>query len=297
MNLPKILILPSLLIIASQLHGIVRLDTTFGVTDTDYINEGNAFPAAVMAANSSGVVVAQRWVLTAAHLGTGFSTVTVNGTPYSISDRIVHPDYSSSDLTADLQLVEVSSPITGVTPLSVIGQGDTSYLGQEVTILGYGKSGTGLVGDNEVSGTKRGGSNTVDVLTDNATFQIFNPSINETSLVMDFDDGTTTENTLSAYGSTETATSLEGQLALHDSGGPVLYESTPGNFVVVGIHSQIFNVGTRSTGEYGNLSASTRMDLYSDWVANAIPEPNASSLFLGAFSLAYLLLAARRRRQ
>ncbi len=296
-------LLACLVILPFCASGIVRLDSSFDVDDADYINFGNQFEAVGQVSGGalgSGVLVAPTYVLTARHLNLNSDTFTINGQDYTVAEIIQPGGYNSTTRANDIMLLRLNQAVAGVTPMSIISQGDTSYIGQEVIFAGTGQTGTGITGDGGAYGTRRAGTNVADVLSSNPTVQTFISNYNETSFLADFDNNTSGENTLNnapfLFGSSQVPTSLEGSVGQGDSGGAAIYEISPGNYTIVGIGSTEFILSGNDGGQYGNLSSYTRVDLFSDWIAANIPEPGQVPLGLGAAALGLTLITRRRLR-
>lgn len=221
-----LLIIASTFLLPSISQAIIRLDSSFSVTDTDYINYGNTFATVGRVTGGlagSGTLIASNWVLTAGHLGTNTNNVNFSGVNYSVAETIRHPGYDGSTLSNDIMLVRLNSNIAGISPSSYVSQNNNSYMGNQIDFVGYGQSGTGDSTSRTSQGTKRGGTNVADATNGTSHF------------VFDFDNNTPVNNTIFTVGivpSSQVPTSLEGQVASGDSGGPALYKGT-----IVGIAS------------------------------------------------------------
>ena len=99
-----------------------------------------------------GSLVAVDLVLTAAHcvLGTtpqelavvvGRTVMTSDqGQVRSVSQIMMDPIFNHAEATNDLALVRLSQPVTGITPIQLIGDGDTTFNagGTPLTLIGWG---------------------------------------------------------------------------------------------------------------------------------------------------------------
>lgn len=146
---------------------VIRAD----VDDARYRMAPSAFPALVdMPGEGHGVLIAPRWVVTAAHAAPmqmeGMETdVTINGVARKVTRVVMHPGYrkvpddlikevlATGDLTRlhafldasdDIALIELASPVADVTPVALYrGSGE---VGMTAELVGKGASGNGSRG-------------------------------------------------------------------------------------------------------------------------------------------------------
>jgi hypothetical protein len=237
--------------------------------------------------SGSGVLISDRWVLTAGHVSFGKTggTFNVGGINHVIQSSITHPSYSFGGNPYDLGLLYLSAPVPAADLATMIRfNGPNSILGREATWVGHGLGGTGLTGA-EGPLDFRAFTNIIDVM---------GPAygLTATSFVSDFDrpDGST-----NADLSSPTATRLEGNVTSGDSGGGV-FVTVDGVRYLVGISSYTGRFGPGAASSYGSISGATNLDLFHSWIYDqtgitSVPEPASLCLFgLGS------LLAIRRRR-
>lgn len=237
------------------------------VPDLQYRMAVTDFPAlADMPGEGHGVLIAPRWVVTAAHAVSwqhAVDVVVVGGTPRAVSRVVVHPGFKTApqamveaalksgdwaayfDFAAtsdDIALIQLAEPVRDVAPAPIY---DGSALGKVVRIMGRGATGTGSQGHH-----------------------LHGP--NRTDLRHGYNEITVSEGRWIAYAFDKPphALPLEATTGSGDSGGPIL--------VAVGNEWHVAGIAAWKRGEvegteihpgrYGEISYGVRLGHYADWI-------------------------------
>jgi hypothetical protein len=198
----------------------------------------------------------------------------------------------------DLGLVQLSQPITNVTPALL--DFSTPLLGLLGTNVGYGRSGVGSGGMSTPAGTKRAGQNMIDarggmVTTMGSGTLLDLNGISSTVLFQDFDSPI--DLVASTMGSVAPV-AQEYLIANGDSGGG-LFINVGGVTKLVGVNSFLASLPypwdtTGAKADYGDLAGVVSVQSFENWIftVTGVPEPSAVSLLF--FGLGGLLLMRRR---
>jgi Trypsin len=207
---------------------------------------------------AAGVLIADRWVLTASHF-IGDSSVWMFGDKYYKSKRtVVHPKIESGASERqwtgwDLALIELKEPVTNVKPASRYY--GTAEVGSIITKIGYGYIGDGLDGMKSPRTSERlGGQNTID-----AAGGIFESRpFSEDVLVFDFDSPISSSS--NKFGSANPL-DLEVGGSKGDSGAGVFGQFNS-EWKLVGIVSGALNREIK----YGSVAGLARVSSANDWI-------------------------------
>jgi len=209
----------------------------------------------------SGTLIAQDWILTAAHVVADATaiTFTVAGQVYEGTDWTAHPKWNGNLLNGyDIGLIHLSSAVdSAVSPMSRYS--GTAELGATITSVGYGQTGTGLTGATTFDGQKRAGQNVLDA------YYGRNPRKAEI-LLCDFDNPLTAAD--NAYGSA-TPLELEYLAAPGDSGGGAFLD-VDGQLMLAGVTSFLASFDGTLDADYGDVAGYTRVSIFNDWIDEVI---------------------------
>ncbi len=240
--------------------------------------------------SGSGVLISDRWVLTAGHVAdfkTG-GTFTVGGVVRIIQSVIAHPQHPAFSTTYDVGLLQLSSPIQEIASATMLRlMGPSALVGSEVVWVGHGLTGTGVTGAQSPF-EFRAFTNIVEGYT--PAFGLPGPSF-----YSDFDNANGSGNSLTS--SSPAPTRLEGNVTAGDSGGGV-FITVDGQRYLVGINSYTGGFSPGLNSKYGSLSGAADLQQFHSWIyekTGIAPIPELSSCWFGALSALMLLRRSRKR--
>lgn len=231
-----------LMVVCNAWAIIIRNDRN----DSNYRELGKSFPAVgmILPRAGAGSLIAPQWVLTAAHVAASLkipAAIEFDHKTCTIKDRILYPGWKDREPN-DIALLKLAQPLQDFAPVSPYVS--TDEVGQTITLVGYGGTGTGLTGRRNEDGIKRAATNKIE-------------SADHEWLTFTFDPPAT-------------ATDLEGISGPGDSGGPALIQKD-GRWYVAGV-SVWGESGGKKPGMYGQKEGYTRVSSYADWIASAMAE-------------------------
>lgn len=211
---------------------------------------------------AAGVLITDRWVLTASHFIGDTSVWKFGDTYYKSKRTVIHPKIepgaSERQWTGwDLALVELTEPVTNVKPASRYY--GTAEVGTIITKIGYGYIGDGLHGMKSPRESERlGGRNTIDAAGGMFESRPFSTGV----LVFDFDSPIS--NSSNKFGSADPL-DLEVGGSKGDSGGGVFGQFN-NEWKLVGIVSGALNREIK----YGSVAGLARVSSANEWIDSVI---------------------------
>ncbi|NLF07355.1 MAG: trypsin-like serine protease [Pirellulaceae bacterium] len=213
---------------------------------------------------ASGTLIAPDWVLTAAHVVKGATSLdfTIGGVTYQATSWVAHSKFNADKLSAgyDIGLIRLGAPVSNINPASRYA--GAAELGNVGISVGYGLTGTGLTGAVGLDGNKRAGENMVDTY-----YPVRNKNAAPNIILMDFDSPLSPSE--SSFGSSEPLP-MEYLIAPGDSGGG-LFADFGGGMELIGVHSFGWGIlDGNPDSDYGDASGDTRVSVFNSWIDEAL---------------------------
>ena len=234
----------------------------------DYASAGSI---SVSGMTVSGVLVANNYVLTAAHVGQleGTMAFTLPSGTYLHAWKVLHPDWTGDVVEgSDLALIRLATLVLEEQP-AVLYAG-ASEIGQTGVVVGFGRTGTGVNGATESGGTERAGKN---------VWEIRGPAIGYSAdvLVADFDSPLSQDDNW--FGG-RLPIDLEYMAAWGDSGGG-MFLSDGGTQKLAGITSFVASRDGAADSDYGDAMVVGRILSHMSFLNEYLSEP-ATMSWVGA---------------
>lgn len=225
-----------------------------------------------------------RAILTAAHLfenegsqATVQFNTTVGEQFLSATSLLIHPDYDSVNCNHDLALIWLATPAPLSAERYTIYR-DSDEIGQVMTMVGYGLTGTGSSGTIELNSqpTRNMAVNRIEAdasaLSNLDGMQLSWEPAPGTQFISDFDNGQTANDALGVLlGLNDTGEGIrEGLIAPGDSGGPAFIDQK-----ITGIASYTTSLSSFSrdpdidsslNSSFGEIGAWQRVSSYQQWI-------------------------------
>ncbi len=221
-------------------------------SDSEYQKLAERYPSSMIlnAPDGEGVLIAPRWVLTAAHMGHALLAMrplpklTVGNKDYAIKRIYLHPQWSKGG-RYDIALLQLDGAVEDVAPTPVYRGSEEK--GKTVVIVGHGYQGTIIAGAVKNADWDKKKRAAEMIVTD----------VRKTLIAMKLLP-------------LDRAPPLHGTGGPGDSGGPA-YLEVDGKRYVAGI-----SFGTDDTnsdgifGNIGDIEIHTRVSVYADWIDEVI---------------------------
>ncbi|KKL68482.1 hypothetical protein LCGC14_2124530 [marine sediment metagenome] len=238
-------------------HDVADSEYTSLAAETAYDAVGMISTSSILA---SGVLVAENYVLTAAHVGEvgGSMTFALPSGGYVRAWEVIHPGWTG-DLAdgTDLALIRLDTLVLDELPAELYTEADE--VGQTGVLVGFGRTGTGLDGATEPAGTKRAGENVWDL--SGASF-----GDSDDLLLADFDNPSRSRDN---WFGRPRAISLEYCIAPGDSGGGMFLDDG-GVQKLAGVVSFIAWRDSEGDSDYGDAMGVVRISRHLDWLTTGL---------------------------
>lgn len=217
--------------------------------DAEYTELATRYTSSVLlnAPDGEGVLIAPRWILTAAHMAKALQDlkpvprITIEGRAYEIQSFHLHPDWKKGNPASDIALLRLTRGVGNVDPTPLYREKDEG--GKTVVIVGHGY--TGKVGEKPLAKElwdrkKRAAINTIDRVSPRLLGLKIKPP--------------------------DEASDLQGAAAPGDSGGPAFFE-TRDQLFVIGIGTATDDANANGiVGDAGDWELYVRVSHFVPWI-------------------------------
>jgi len=218
--------------------------------DAEYLELATKYPASVLlnAPDGEGVLIAPRWILTAAHMVKALEAlkplprITIGSRAYEIQSMHPHPDWRKGNPGSDIGLIYLKRAVgEDIEPVPPYKENDEG--GKTVIIVGHGY--TGKIGEKPLpkeqwDRKRRAAINTVDRISPRALGLRIKTA--------------------------DEASDLQGAAAPGDSGGPALLQTPDGAFVI-GIGTATDDTNANGiVGDPGDWEIYVRVSFFVPWI-------------------------------
>lgn len=211
--------------------------------DAEYLELASRYGSAVaLQPEGEGVLIAPRWILTAAHRAQAIKDIPryrlrIDGVEHELVAAHVHPGWRKGDSSNDIGLLQLRSDVKGIEPTPIYRVADEA--GKTVILAGHGATGKIGAAPSGKDGRKRAAINTVDRL-------------RTRTLELDLKG-------------VEEASDLQGAITPGESGAPLYADSTDG-LSVVGIACCIDDRNGDGLRNIGDRDVYTRVSAFAGWI-------------------------------
>lgn len=218
--------------------------------DAEYLELATKYASSVLlnAPDGEGVLIAPRWILTAAHMAKALQEqkpvprIPIGGRDYEIQSFYLHPDWRKGSPLSDIALLYLRRAVPEeIEPTPLYKEKDEG--GKTVIVVGHGY--TGRIGEKPLprekwDRKKRAAINTVDRVSPRVLGLKIKPP--------------------------DEASDLQGAAAPGDSGGPIFFETRDGLWVM-GIGSATDDTNANGiVGDPGDWEVYARVSYFAPWI-------------------------------
>jgi hypothetical protein len=218
--------------------------------DAEYLELAGKYPTSVLlnAPDGDGVLIAPRWILTAAHMARALQElkpvprIPIEGRQYEIQSFYVHPDWRKGNPGSDIALLYLKRAVPdSIEPTPLYKEKDEG--GKTVVVVGHGN--TGKIGEKPLAKElwdkkKRAAINTVDRVSPRILGLKIKPP--------------------------DEASDLQGATSPGDGGCPLFVE-TPEGLRVIGIASATEDTNANGiVGDAGDWESYARVSHFAPWI-------------------------------